>query len=53
MPFEVEVHPLSLSSRAYIERISKKYLPKKIEEYPKFDTPCDKSLVLHYDVTSP
>ena len=40
---------VTLSSRAYIERISKKYLPKKVEEYPKFDTPCDKSLVLHYE----
>ena len=40
---------ISLSSRAYIERIASKYLLKKLDEYPIFDVPCDKSIVQHYE----
>ena len=40
---------VTLFSRAYIERIASKYLPKPFNDYPPYDTPCDKSLVQYYE----
>ena len=40
---------VTLTSRAYIERIADKYLRKPLADYPLFDTPCEKNLVKHYE----
>ena len=42
-------HKLTLSSRAYIDRIAKKYLSKPLGDYPPFDVPCDKSILSFYE----
>ena len=39
----------TLHSRAYIERVAKKYLTKPIESYPKYDTPCSKDIIKDYE----
>ena len=38
----------TLSSRAYIERIVAKYLPKPLASYPTYSTPSDAKLLQHY-----
>ena len=40
---------VTLSSRAYIARIAEKYLPNAVDSYPKYSTPCDKTLVTNYE----
>ena len=40
---------VTLSSRAYIARTAEKYLPQPVHQYPKYSTPCDKSLVADYE----
>ena len=40
---------MTLSSRAYIQRMAEKYLPKPLETYAMCATPCDKTIVEHYE----
>ena len=40
---------VTLSSRAYIERIASKYLPHALDHYPTYAVPCDKSIVTSYE----
>ena len=40
---------VTLSSRAYIERIAARYLPNPVESYPRFNVPSDKTLVASYE----
>ena len=41
---------VTLSSRAYIERIAAKYLPKPLASYPKFNVPSDRELTNSYEL---
>ena len=41
---------VTLSSRAYIERIALRYLPDPIESYPTFKVPSDRELVVSYEL---
>ena len=40
---------VKVSSKAYTQQMAAKYLPKPLEEYPKYHTPCAKDLVEAYD----
>jgi len=40
---------MTLSSKAYVTQLAKKYLPKPLSEYPHFATPADKTLMAEYD----
>ena len=41
---------VTLSSRAYIERISLRYLPQPVESYPVFQVPSGKELITNYEL---
>ena len=40
---------VTISSKAYTRQMAAKYLPKPLEDYPMYHTPCAKDLVEAYD----